>query len=246
MAFDLPDDVIDAPKYTVVSAYNVNRIGTPTASLALMEVSYVFAQLAAVDSTEDLDGDGKHEVLHVSAFVPLGDVGGKQLAFPDSTNISVVTSSSVDIITPAVLDENGAIVTPAVQTLTMVLTTPPTVDLTGQTVGIVQTNQMNGPVYRRPSRGREWVIMLNANNPSDLARMSQALGSILVTAVAETLSVMGIDKPMSDIVAAINILATHGITIDSIWADTGAQIELDRRAGIFTPSSTMGLVPKAV
>lgn len=243
MAFELPNDPANDPKYTVVSSYTVNRLGTPSASVTFAEVVYVFAKQGVVESTEDRDGDGKREVLHVPALVSLGDVSGKQLALPDSTNISLVTSSSVDTTTPAVLDGQGNVVTPAVQTLTMTLTTPPATDLAGQTVGVVAVNQMGGPVYRQPSRGRKWTVALVASNPSDFARMSQDMGTILVSAVAETLNVMGIEKPTSDIVTAVQIMAAHGITIDSVWADTATQIELDRRAGVFTPSSVSGEVP---
>lgn len=246
MAFELPGDVADVPKYTIVSSYAVNRMGpSPTATLGLMEVSYVFALQAPVDAAQDLDGDGKFEVLQVNGLASLGDVTGKQLALADSTNVSIVKSATVTTVTPAVVDAQGIVTTPAVLALTLTLTTPSPADLTGQTVGIVQTNAMNGPTYRKPTRGREWTLVLNSAVPGDLARMSQAMGSMYVSAVAQALAAMEINSPMSQIETVVQDLALEGINIDSIWADQGAQVELDRRAKTFTPSTTMGQVPKA-
>lgn len=246
MAFDLPNDQ-DAPKFTVVSAYGVSRLGrAPSATVALSEVAYSFTAQATVDSTEDLDGDGLHEVLHIGGFGNLSAAGlvGKPLALPDSTDLGLVAAATSVVVTPAQTDASGAVLTPAVLSMTLTMGTPSPADLAGQTIGLVLTNSFGGPVYRHPTRGREWTLCLNGSNPADFARMQQAMGTILATALTEGLRVMEIEATPERIQDAVVALAGQGITIDSIWSDVAQQIELARRAGTYVPSTIMGSIPR--
>lgn len=249
MAFDLPGDLTSEPSFTVVSEYGVSRIGdAPSASITLQEVCYLLAPQAVVDSAVDMNDDGKREVLNIGAFGTLDPdtLVGKLLALPSgkTPDLGAIASATTNLITPAVLDEQGNVITPAVVSMVVTLATPPSADLTGATIGVVQINEFGGPVYYRPSRGRSWRIGLSGSDPSNFAQMVQSMGMIFVGAIAAGLTELGLSATQEQIVAAVQSLATKGTTIDSLWADAAASVELARRSG-FKPSMTMGAPPVA-
>lgn len=227
MAFSIAPNN-EAPKYTVLSKYEVYRIGAfPSATATFTECVYDLDGPAIVQSATDLDEDGLLETLSIPGLVGVGGLVGRKLCYADSTEIGRIATAVVSEIAPGV------------STVTITLVTPPTVDLTGARIGVCKVMPVGTPVYRRARGGKEWSIRLDGANGVAMQRMIQMLGAIYFVAAKSVIVALGVSKTDAEIVGALNALAANLVNIDGIFAAQGETLEQDRRTGALHPSITV-------
>ena len=223
MAFSIAPHV-EAPKYTVLSKYEVYRIGQfPTAMATFTECVYELDGPAIVQSATDSNSDGLKDTLVIPGLASVTSLVGRKLCYADSTEIGKIAT--------AVVSESS----PGVNTVTITLVVAPTVDLTGVKVGACKVMAVGTPVYRRAVGGKEWSIYLDGTKGVAMTRMIQMLGAIYFVAAKTVLVALGVSKTDGEIVAALDALAATQTNIDGIFAAQGENLELERRLGTLHP-----------
>lgn len=231
MAFDIAQDG-ETPKFTVLSQYSVERTGQyPVARATFEECVYMMDGPATVTLAEDLDGDGHKETLTVPGLGEVPSMATRVLCTQDSTVVGTISNAVITVVTPAVVDGTGIVITPAVHSAKLTLGTPPSTDLTGVKVGVVKRMPVGTPAYRRARAGKTWQIVMDGANPQSMQQMATMLGKIYFNAVKAALTALGVSKTDAEISAALQMLASQGTNIDGIFAAVGEALEITRRSG---------------
>lgn len=227
MSFEVGAIRSEIPDASTVARYLIDRLPeNPQFGVDYVETKFTFETPVVVDSATDANADTKHETITVEAWQGRTDLVGKML---------IRAADHTDIVRVVDFDaETGEV------TLSLALKE----DLTGVEVTLKRRNQFGALILRHANEGRRWSLTLGSEQPDDFARMRQMLGEVFFVAVKEWLTEVGeTGYTDNDIEAVINSLALKQRHIDAFITEALERVEMDRRAGTFSPATVTGNAP---
>lgn len=109
--------------------------------------------------------------------------------------------------------------------------------------GTQKRNAFGGWINRWTSLGRKWALHLNPAETTNFNRMQILLFNMQFTLVHSALARLGLTVTAEALQAAIQAEMAEGKHIDFFITKQLEEVEKERRAGTFSPSSVTGAAP---
>lgn len=244
MAFDVNRSSQETPQYTVVSSYEVHRLGQFPAVRVAYEECVFLTDDGVVEAVADDSGDGALDTIIVPALGGRTDLVGRDVVTEAGALVGKVLSVQQIEATPAGTDGAGIPVL-ATYKARITLNSVVSATLVGAKVGVVKKMPVGTTAYRRAKGGKRWETLLTGQNPSSMEYIKNMLGTAYFTAVRLALVELGLSAGVSDaqLVTALNALAAKGTNIDGILAQQAEKMERDRVAGTVAGAQVYGEAP---
>lgn len=242
MAFAVADKS-EFPIHTLLSEYHVYRSGNyPIVRIKYDEVVYLTENFTVKTAT--YSSGSLYDVLEIPDLANHTDITNSLVTNSTGSEIGEVLSFETVELSPEVreTDSTGVVInyTPAVYTAYVTLKVGVSTDLSGKTIGIVKKMPIGTNAFRKSVGGMEWSLILDGSNPTAMQKISSMLGTVFFSSVKKGIEQLISSKSGSaqlssitdaDIFSVVQTLAANQINADSILAEQGELLELDRRSG---------------